>query len=477
MPGKGKLKGKKKPKKSNNCKATEQEDMSAQSCGSKDENVPCMPIKKDALATEFSCILDDFKNNNKVNMSLEEHRGKDIVKSLLQAAIKRGDQEEVRRGNDEVVENARDEDTDEELKEGDEAGVEGQTRPLQTSEQPISLFEEFLDLNAGAPRIANDTSELCEEVLKLNFQAPMSNGEENEEMRNAGSILGMELEFLQEDEVEIKNIERMNSSEHQLILREVVEERRVLEGFEDGNIVKGVQDFAKENQTEPGRKETEEPVIKLQQGVFELTLERGKENIVVKSEPNLVPISTGEQHQWTRLETVSAPALVTMKHPLQHEWTFWHLNPDKNLKWSEKQQEIKTVGTVEDFWAVYNWTLFPSQLRQGSDYSLFKAGVRPDWEDEKNVRGGRWMVLRSRDQLDHGWREIAMALVGETLGVGLDERVTGAVVNVRGKTDKIGVWVDDTDNTLVDRIGERLQKVFGISDRLWGQGAEYRRHK
>jgi hypothetical protein len=85
------------------------------------------------------------------------------------------------------------------------------------------------------------------------------------------------------------------------------------------------------------------------------------------------------------------------------------------------------------------------------------------------------MVLRSRDQLDHGWREIAMALVGETLGVGLDERVTGAVVNVRGKMDKIGVWVGD--NTFVDMIGERLQKVLGISDRNWVQGAEYRRHK
>ena len=166
---------------------------------------------------------------------------------------------------------------------------------------------------------------------------------------------------------------------------------------------------------------------------------------------------------------------MTLKHPLQHEWTFWHLNPDKNLKWSEKQQKILTVGTVEDFWAVYNWTLFPSQLRSGSDYSLFKAGVRPDWEDEQNVRGGRWMVIRSRDQLDLGWREITMALVGETLGQGLDERVTGAVVNVRGKTNKIGVWLED--NTLMRNVGERLREVLGVPDRVWAQGAEYRPHK
>ena len=85
------------------------------------------------------------------------------------------------------------------------------------------------------------------------------------------------------------------------------------------------------------------------------------------------------------------------------------------------------------------------------------------------------MVIRSRDQVDHGWREIAMALVGETLGDGLDERVTGAVVNVRGKMDKIGVWVGD--NNSVDRVGDRLKEVLGVSDRTWSQGAEYRRHK
>ena len=85
------------------------------------------------------------------------------------------------------------------------------------------------------------------------------------------------------------------------------------------------------------------------------------------------------------------------------------------------------------------------------------------------------MVIRSRDQLDLGWREITMALVGETLGQGLDECVTGAVVNVRGKTNKIGVWLED--NTLMRNVGERLREVLEVPDRVWAQGAEYRPHK
>ena len=114
MPGKGK----KKVKKSQHRKGTEQEDVPVKSCGWKDEKSLSRPVKEDPLATEFSSILDDFKNNNKVNMLAEEERGRDIIKSLLQAAIKRGDQEEVRRGSDDAEEKVGDEDTDEELKEG-----------------------------------------------------------------------------------------------------------------------------------------------------------------------------------------------------------------------------------------------------------------------------------------------------------------------------------------------------------------------
>ena len=138
MPGKGKSKGKKKQKKSNNCRGTEQQEgMPAQICGANDENILPVPVKDDTLATEFSSILDDFKNNNKVKLlPVEQYRGgsrgKDIVKSLLQAAIKRGDQEEVRRGSDEGGEKVGDENTpDEDLKKGDEAGLEGEMQDCQ----------------------------------------------------------------------------------------------------------------------------------------------------------------------------------------------------------------------------------------------------------------------------------------------------------------------------------------------------------
>ena len=42
-----------------------------------------------------------------------------------------------------------------------------------------------------------------------------------------------------------------------------------------------------------------------------------------------------------------------------------------------------------------------SRLPPGADYSLFKEGIFPDWEDERNSGGGRWLV--GVDRLVAGW--------------------------------------------------------------------------
>ena len=440
MPGKGKVKGKKKLKKGYNNKLREENSVTAYATSAQDNNV-ASPIPKDALAAEFSNILDDLKNNNKVCYP-EEDKGRGILQSMLKVAIKRDEEVKGGVGGDNGhLKGGRD-------KEDLEMNCFKRGNPVVEEDH----YEENNTLEVLSS-IVDPMSQLSEKVSKIQLsEMPESEIKASDE---STSFKGDEAEFVQGDDVE-QIIGKIDSPEPDLQLGIDLVASRV---GEEGNVAK---DLSKNS--------TEDKFTRPQEAVVEFE-EIGKG---VKSESDL--LSTVEQHQqWGGFETASAPQLMTLKHPLQHEWTFWHLNPDKNLKWSEKQQKILTVGTVEDFWAVYNWTLFPSQLRSGSDYSLFKAGVRPDWEDERNVRGGRWMVIRSRDQLDLGWREITMALVGETLGQGLDERVTGAVVNVRGKTNKIGVWLED--NTLMRNVGERLREVLGVPDRVWAQGAEYRPHK
>ena len=74
-----------------------------------------------------------------------------------------------------------------------------------------------------------------------------------------------------------------------------------------------------------------------------------------------------------------------VKHPLQNSWTLWFYKNDKTRTWEDNQKAIITVDTVEDFWSLYNHIEVASKLPSGSDYSLFKEGIFPDWEDKRYV--------------------------------------------------------------------------------------------
>ena len=107
-----------------------------------------------------------------------------------------------------------------------------------------------------------------------------------------------------------------------------------------------------------------------------------------------------------------------IKHPLQNAWTLWFFKNDKTRSWEENQRPIITVNTVEDFWSLYNHIEVASRLPPGSDYSLFKEGIFPDWEDPKNQDGGRWIInldkrRPNRELMDTYWLEIMFFLIGE----------------------------------------------------------------
>jgi len=154
-----------------------------------------------------------------------------------------------------------------------------------------------------------------------------------------------------------------------------------------------------------------------------------------------------------------------IKHPLQNSWTLWFFKNDKGRSWEENQKPIITISSVEDFWSLYNHVVVASRLPPGSDYSLFKEGISPDWEDPRNKAGGRWIInmdkRRRAEYLDMSWLEIMFYLIGEQADQHAHQ-VNGAVVNVRAKGDKLGVWLADASQPdSVVRIGKMIKERLG----------------
>lgn len=59
--------------------------------------------------------------------------------------------------------------------------------------------------------------------------------------------------------------------------------------------------------------------------------------------------------------------------------------------------------------SLYNHIKPASELKPGTDYSLFKKGIMPMWEDAANKRGGRWLMSldrKQRNELDRYWLDI-----------------------------------------------------------------------
>ncbi|CAD7686321.1 unnamed protein product [Nyctereutes procyonoides] len=96
---------------------------------------------------------------------------------------------------------------------------------------------------------------------------------------------------------------------------------------------------------------------------------------------------------------------------------------------------ISKFDTVEDFWTLYNHIQLSSNLMPGCEYSLFKDGIEPMWEDKKNKRGGRWLITLNKQQR----RKTLLCLIGESFDDYSDD-VCGAVIDVRAKGDKIAIW-------------------------------------
>lgn len=183
-----------------------------------------------------------------------------------------------------------------------------------------------------------------------------------------------------------------------------------------------------------------------------------------------------EDDEITAPEPIDNDLLI--KHPLHSTWTLWYFEKNNSKSWEDNQREITSFNTVEDFWSLYNHIKLPSQLRMGCDYSLFKKGVMPMWEDKANRAGGRWLFNLDRKQretdLDRFWLEILLCMVGEAFDEH-SEDICGAVVNVRAKVDKIAVWTGNGQNSVtVLEIGKRLKERLNLG-RDWPLG--YQMHK
>ena len=168
--------------------------------------------------------------------------------------------------------------------------------------------------------------------------------------------------------------------------------------------------------------------------------------------------------------------LFTETHPLHYEYTFWvtYFKKSKDKQLEEFEDNLISIAsflTIEDFWTIYERMRRPSVLPRGCEFFLFKAGIKPLWEDNQNIGGGRFYFSMKKSQLTNKiWEDLQIGLL---LSEKEFEKLNGIVLNVRQSEIFISVWTKRFTTEETETYKEWLKKTLEFPNE---QIIEYKFH-
>lgn len=140
---------------------------------------------------------------------------------------------------------------------------------------------------------------------------------------------------------------------------------------------------------------------------------------------------------------------------LECEWVWYAHHPSASNTYSRAYVEIGRFKTVAMFWQYYN--AFPSctKIHDGAitlngqpviAYSLFRAGILPEWEDAVNHQGSEWgcRELLDRSTFQEFWDIYIMGAIGEQIPHCVGVRAINKCNRSRSM-HKLEVWLDTND--------------------------------
>lgn len=129
---------------------------------------------------------------------------------------------------------------------------------------------------------------------------------------------------------------------------------------------------------------------------------------------------------------------------------------EKNLK------RAGTFNTVEGFWALYGHIVKPGDAPLITDYSVFREGVKPIWEDPVNKRGCK-LAIKVRKPLTSLYYELSLlAFIGDQFG-DYNQDVCGVVVSVRSGEDNLALWLRNADDhEMINKVKDMWKKILKL---------------
>ena len=128
--------------------------------------------------------------------------------------------------------------------------------------------------------------------------------------------------------------------------------------------------------------------------------------------------------------------------PLVHSWEFYHDRQDRKKTSSQEDSapidsqqsyearlvKLTDITDVREFWETFN-NFDITRLPLRDSIHLFHKGVKPVWEDQRNLQGGSWTFRVPKAQAPEFWKEICLMAIGEKLQAAVESERKGKSIN------------------------------------------------
>jgi len=158
--------------------------------------------------------------------------------------------------------------------------------------------------------------------------------------------------------------------------------------------------------------------------------------------------------------------------PFQYAWTFYHDRHSETGNYEGRLTVLlENIITLKPFWEAYN--RFPLEnLKMKDSVHFFKRGVKPVWEDPRNVKGGSWTFRVPKDKSEKTWKEMLLLAVGEQFAdiIQPKDDLCGLSLSIRFNSNLIAIWnrdgaatatIEGIRNVIMEKISPELKPKDG----------------
>ena len=153
---------------------------------------------------------------------------------------------------------------------------------------------------------------------------------------------------------------------------------------------------------------------------------------------------------------------------LENKFVFWYhiIDTSSGQDYKTQIKKLAQFDTLEDFWAIFQYLKKPDDIKQPIEFQLFREGIAPMWEDEKNKNGGKIALKLRKDYSNLVWEELIFAFIGGYFAKEIKDEINGLVINCKKDFNTLQIWTKSFTDEVTTGIEKNIRELLNIPDQV-----------